>query len=60
MIPQEFVNSLNMQLMPQLGYRWDDGWRWPVYDWENHDYADFEGKDHIKAQIKRIDKAKYE
>lgn len=60
MTPQAFVDSLNMQLMPQMGYVWANGWRWPVYDWDNHDHKDFESKNYIKAQVKRIGKEKYE
>ena len=67
MSPQQFVDYLNHKEMPQLGYELVDGyWCWPIYDHGKPDLAaptpgypngknrDFDGKDWIGAQRKRL------
>lgn len=57
---QNFIKCLNAKEMPQIGYKFHDGeWRWPEYDWDNHEYSDFDSKDYIESQKKRLGKYKF-
>lgn len=52
---QKFVNALNEAAMPRLGYIKEAGeWKFPVYDWSNHDYNDFKKSGHVERQAKRL------
>lgn len=57
---QDFIAYLNAKEMPQRGYKLHEGnFRWPEYDWDNHEYADFDGKEPIEAQKKRLGRYKF-
>lgn len=57
---QSFVDSLNHKDMPKMGYKLVGGeWKWPVYDWDNHYHSDFESKDYVESQFKRLGRYKF-
>lgn len=57
---KSFIDSLNAKEMPKMGYKWHDGkWMWPEYDWDNHEYSDFETSSHVENQFRRLGKYKF-
>lgn len=60
-MPQKFVDQLNHKYMPQSGYVFfEQKWWRPVYDWDQHDHADFATKSYVKHQQNRLQQGLYE